>query len=224
MSDRSYIAYTSSGHRGSGYEMHWGVRVDLDKPTTGVCSANAPEWLDDDLMDGVDLAWEEHVETCKGRCAHEGCRCNHEDVKVRHEDGEPFGVSLEDGETVDECGCWRAGPHVYDPRDDHDGCGPEERGTVLAGSWKKDPETGKWEPDESGDYAAIVGEIYVQVVWSKTVVRCKSLCSPCFPGQADLDSVVSGDEGYLTYDLPAEVWGDESEHVRALRGEAEEDE
>lgn len=222
MSDRSYIAYTSSGHRGSGYEMHWGVRVDLDKPTTGVCSANAPEWLDDDLMDGVDLAWEEHVESCEGRCAHEGCRCNHEDAKSHV--GEAFRLVAEDERPVEECGCWRAGPHVYDPRDDHDGCGPEERGTVLAGSWKKDPETGKWEPDESGDYAAIVGEIYVQVVWSKTVVRCKSLCSPCFPGQADLDSVVSGDEGYLTYDLPAEVWGDESEHVRALRGEAEEDE
>jgi hypothetical protein len=48
---------------------------------------------------------------------------------------------------------------------------------------------GKYEPDQNGKhgYAAVVGEIYTQVLWSKTVRRVRSLCSPCYPGQADLD-------------------------------------
>jgi len=74
--------------------------------------------------------------------------------------------------------------------------------TLLIGSWKKD-EQGLYEPDkESGDYAAIMGEVYTQVVWSKYTTRT-ALCSPCYPGQGDADS-----EGeYLTYALPPEIIG-----------------
>lgn len=73
--------------------------------------------------------------------------------------------------------------------------------TILIGSWKKDRH-GKYYPDSKGDYAAIVGEVYCQVVFSKTTKLCR-LCSPCYPGQGDLNS----DGDFLTYDLPAELYG-----------------
>ena len=75
--------------------------------------------------------------------------------------------------------------------------------TYLIGSWTKSAD-GVYDPDKSGDFSAIVGEIYTQVVWSKTVTRA-ALCSPCFPGQADIGS--KGE--YLAYTLPADVMGEE---------------
>lgn len=82
----------------------------------------------------------------------------------------------------------------------HDDCW-ESQGdeTVLIGKWKKS--RGKYAPDKSGDFAAIVNEVYAQVVWSKTTKRV-ALCSPCYPGQGDLDS--AGD--YLAFDFPAEMY------------------
>lgn len=74
--------------------------------------------------------------------------------------------------------------------------------TILIGKWRKDS-NGQYEPDPSGEYAAIVGEVYTQVVFSKVTKRC-ALCSPCYPGQGDLDT--PGD--FLTYDLPADVYGE----------------
>ena len=75
-------------------------------------------------------------------------------------------------------------------------------GTVLIGSWKKDSD-GLYEPDKTGEYAAICGEIYTQVVWSKTTGK-SALCSPCYPGQCDVDT--PGD--YLYYALPADMLED----------------
>jgi len=72
--------------------------------------------------------------------------------------------------------------------------------TWLIGQWLKDSE-GLYYPDPEGEYAAIVGEIYTQVVFSNNLKRC-ALCSPCYPGQGDLDS-----EGeFLTYDLPKDAY------------------
>jgi hypothetical protein len=68
--------------------------------------------------------------------------------------------------------------------------------TKIWGEWKKDEE-GKYEPDKTGEFAAIVRETVVQVVWSKFTAR-GNVCSPCYPGQIDLDS-----EGeFLAYTLP----------------------
>jgi hypothetical protein len=193
--------YTSYGWRDpeKGIVFHWGVTLDAAKPTTGVISNGEPMWFDDDVNDGIDLAWEEHKDECRGVCKH--CRCNHD------------APDPEDEDQTGRCHCWRAEEgHAYEPReDDHDGCGPDERGTVLAGSWMKGPD-GKWEPDESGEYSAIVGEMYTQVVWSKHVVRVESLCSPCYPGQADVSRDKIVDEGgYLAYDLPPGMYGDDEE-------------
>jgi hypothetical protein len=81
--------------------------------------------------------------------------------------------------------------------------------TIFIGAWKK---TGKdtYEIDkenEKYDYAAIVRECVTQVVWSKHVTFVRALCSPCYPGQADLDSGAMHKENeagfcYLCYTLP----------------------
>jgi hypothetical protein len=73
--------------------------------------------------------------------------------------------------------------------------------TLLIGSWKKD-EKGLYEPDKEGEYAAIVNESTTQVVWSKFTKRC-ALCSPCYPGQGDLDT--PGE--WLAYTLPPDLIG-----------------
>ena len=170
---------------------HYGVTVDLEKPTTGVVQNNHVEWLHEEQ--GIDLAWEEHVKECKGQCG--ACDCRHE------------------GEEDKECECEGVEDHQHDPTDSHDYCGPDTQGTLLIGSWKKDAE-GLYEPDPdapNAEFAAIVGEVYTQVVWSKTVVRVKSLCSPCYPGQADVDrDKIVAEGGYLAYDFPADMWGSES--------------
>ena len=54
-------------------------------------------------------------------------------------------------------------------------------------------------------YAAVLGWLggapIVHVVWSDTVRAVNSMCSPCCPGQADLDS---GEGEILAYALPDE--------------------
>lgn len=73
--------------------------------------------------------------------------------------------------------------------------------TKLIGDWKKDDE-GYYIPDKSGEFAAIVTSSTfncVQVVWSKWTTNVRAMCSPCFPGQADLDS---GEGNIIAYTLP----------------------
>jgi len=76
--------------------------------------------------------------------------------------------------------------------------------TLLIGSWKKD-ENDLYEPDKSGEYAAILrtDSNIVQVVWSRTIKQDCNLCSPCYPGQANLDSIGT----FQAYDLPKDIWG-----------------
>ena len=165
---------------------HYGVDVNKYEPITGVVANNSIEFLGDVLCEGssIDLDWQEHTKECKGQC--QDCFCNHENGK---------------------CDCWDEKAHEYEPDDCcHDSCGPQEQGTVLIGSWKKDAD-GKYEPDKTGEYAAIVSEIYTQVVWSRHVKKNVALCSPCFPGQADL----GGNQGdFSAYALPPDVMGEES--------------
>ena len=69
----------------------------------------------------------------------------------------------------------------------------------IIGNWRKDKQ-GLYIPDESGEFAAVVRESEIQVVWSKFTSK-GNVCSPCFPGQVDLDS--NGD--FLAYTLPDEL-------------------
>lgn len=70
----------------------------------------------------------------------------------------------------------------------------------LIGDWVLDTKTRKWDISKAAEFAAIVTDSTfncVQVVFSKYTKKC-GLCSPCFPGQGDLDS----DGEFLAYDLP----------------------
>jgi len=44
-----------------------------------------------------------------------------------------------------------------------------------------------YKPDPAADFTAICGEINTQVIASKWAARC-ALCSPCYPGQGDLET------------------------------------
>jgi hypothetical protein len=85
-------------------------------------------------------------------------------------------------------------------------CDCMEQGTTLYGSWKLD-KAGKYEPDTDKEYAAIYSPDFntVQVVHSHVAVSCRR-CSPCFPGQGDVDA--PGDD-YLAYILPLDLLRDE---------------
>lgn len=83
-----------------------------------------------------------------------------------------------------------------------------ESGPHLIGDWKKDEETGEWEPDRDREdghgYSAIVREDVTQVIWSRTTKRAH-YCSPCYPGQVDIDT----DGEYLGYTLPEDCFDEE---------------
>lgn len=70
----------------------------------------------------------------------------------------------------------------------------------IVGEWLKDSD-GKYYPNPEGEYAAIIRESVIQVVYSKHIAYNRALCSPCYVGQVDLDS-----EGqFMGYTLPPEM-------------------
>jgi len=98
----------------------------------------------------------------------------------------------------------------------HDNCWMNDEPTYLIG-FKKD-EKGEYILDEKAEYSAIVGQQETQVLRSGYVSRV-ALCSPCFPGQGDLDT--PGE--FLAFTLPPEVWG-ERKHLEIVEWkEVEED-
>ena len=99
------------------------------------------------------------------------------------------------------------------PNEEHDECYFNDEPTYLVG-FRKNEKTGEFEPDENAEYSAIVMPIYTQVIRSKYVSRVE-LCSPCFPGQGDLDT--PGE--FLAYTLPPDVWGD-GEHLEITEVQA----
>ena len=141
-------------------ENHYGVWVDTDTPIIGVESNNRIFWLGEELINGIDLSYENHVKECEQCQKDEYC----EIVEM-----------------------W------------------EYSGDILIGDWIKDKD-GLWTHDPEGEYAAICGEMYTQVIFSKHTRKC-ALCSPCYPGQGDLDSIGE----FLAYHLPPELMGTELE-------------
>lgn len=90
----------------------------------------------------------------------------------------------------------------YRDEDSCNGCEIEQ--DYLIGGWCK--VDGFFEPDPDAEYSALVraDSNVTQVVRSNWVQPCHK-CSPCYPGQGDLDT--PGDY-YLAYTLPPDVWGD----------------
>jgi len=66
-----------------------------------------------------------------------------------------------------------------------------------------------WKPDKSAEYSAIVGEVNSQIAWSQWNISAR-LCSPCYPNQADLDSV-DPDNGMLAFSLPPDLFDKEED-------------
>lgn len=81
-----------------------------------------------------------------------------------------------------------------------------DTGTTLIGSWKKDTED-KYEPNPDGEYSAIYNPDYntIQVVRSKYTIKCAP-CSPCYPGQGDVDSPGDLIGFMLPPDMMREEW------------------
>ncbi len=85
----------------------------------------------------------------------------------------------------------------------HEGCYEAGAGTTYLLGYKKDLK-GDYVPDPNAEFSAIVNvdEITTQITRSKWVSKT-ALCSPCYPGQGDLEN--SGEN--IAYTLPPSIWG-----------------
>jgi len=154
--------------------------VKAEDCVTGVhCGHDIEEMWD---QNDIDLDWEDYVEQAKEALK----KKNWSWFKENCDDEPEVDTEEEAQEIIDNLGDYNI---CFDGGD-----------TRLYGSWKKNAE-GEYEPDKTGDadYAAIfnVNHNTIQVVWSKHVISCRR-CSPCYPGQGNVDSPPGG--GY------AELW------------------
>ena len=109
------------------------------------------------------------------------------------------------------------------PNEDHDECwesGGDE--TLLIGFIECESENGAWFEvggvfytiDENAEYSAISNVPYTQIVRSLWAAECNK-CSPCYPGQGDLDTPGTD---YLAYCLPPSMFDDTDEFdIRRIR-------
>lgn len=98
--------------------------------------------------------------------------------------------------------------HGCAPPDEVLECLEFDEPNYLIGDWKLDSK-GLYEPDEDSDdpdklgFSAILqwlgGAPLITIVWSQWVRYVRAMCSPCCPGQADLDS---GEGSILAYAVP----------------------
>jgi len=147
---------------------HWGKFVDSNEPVTGVLSVNSINWeyLDDDIC----LICEEWSE----------------EIAEMQDCPECENLLDEDG-NCPECG--------WSKERQYDFMECDSSHEKIIGDWKKG-EDGKYDVDKDGEFAGIIRESTIQVVWSKTIAKNKKLTSPCFPGQVDLDSDDGDFQGY----------------------------
>lgn len=183
-------------------EYHWGKWVSSDIPTTGVISCHSLEWIyeETDYRAVTNVSYDNYMEYQIGDKTREW----------QSEQDDPNATP--DDDLLEE---WR----------DQLGEQYEESGdTYLIGDWLQDSD-GQYQIDYGGTnhFSAIVDYDFaggiVQVVWSRYVTNA-ALCSPCCPGQCDLDS--PGD--YMGYDLPLDFYGDlrqTSELQRVYNSEAD---
>jgi len=148
---------------------HYGFYVDSEVPTTGVYSTNSINWeyLDNDIC--LD------------------CETAYRDIEEIQDCPECEYLLDVDGD-CQACGWSKQKEFDYIECD-----GAHEK---LVGDWKRDEE-GIYFHDENGEFAGILREFTIQVIWSKTTAR-GNLCSPCFPGQVDADSTGN----FLYFSLP----------------------
>ena len=160
---------------------HYGKWVDSEEPVGGVVTNHQPEFLCEDISNhGIDIDLEEYLATCESE-----------------EDRQILTGTTEEGTLIIGFKEWEHPEHDFETAvvmaEEH------QPYAIVVGEKI-------FVPDNNFDYQAIVGEVYTQILRSSWVQRC-NLCSPCYPGQGDLDT--PGD--YLAYTLPADMWGDRLE-------------
>lgn len=154
---------------------HWGKWVDSNEPVTGVRNANNIAYLWD-VQPEIDLGYESaKVEFMAQQLA-----------QFQHDHG------YDQTPSVDLVLEWET---AFDDQCELEGYNSDR---YLIGDWLRD-DNGQYEPSPNGEYSAIVNTDVntVQIVRSGWV-RYGALCSPCYPGQVDLDT----DGEFLGYELP----------------------
>jgi hypothetical protein len=166
----------------------------MPEPITGVHGANDVEWFDD-FDQGIDLAWEEASENgLKFLKTPEGKK-----MLKKHDYKPGDEPEWNDTDFWDEVS---EKYHIDVPNEMWEG------GDTLGGNWKK--VNGLYEPDKSGEYSAIFNrdQNTIQVIWSKHLIRCSS-CSPCYPGQGDVDCKPGKYGDQRSYMLPPDMMTEE---------------
>lgn len=166
-------------------EFHWGKWVSSDTPVTGVISCHSLEWI-----------YEETDYRAVTNLSYDGYLLQGINDLTRAWQQDNDTDDTPDDDLIDQ---WR------------DQLGEQYEGqgdTYLIGDWVLDSE-GQYQIDYGGSnhFSAIVDYDFsggiVQVIWSRYVTN-GALCSPCLPGQCDLDS-----EGeFMGYDLPIDFYGE----------------
>lgn len=79
--------------------------------------------------------------------------------------------------------------------------------TLVYFGFTYDADTDQYDIDLNAEFSAIVsnqnGCPTIQIVASKHYKRVRAMCSPCYPGQCDIDS---GDGWLLCYSLPPDMF------------------
>lgn len=185
---------------------HWGKWVSTSLPITGVVSLNSLEHIHDLVNggDAIDLTYEEGLKEFLREKSTERERAilDSEDDSAVYDKVAMIPTEEEIAQWTEE---YNELMQYYD-----------EPGRYLVGAWRKDDQ-GLYEPDDlttENDFAAIVDydTMTAQVVSSKWAIRA-ALCSPCYPGQADVDT--PGE--FMGYDFPDWVYGDHRQNRDSVR-------
>jgi len=190
---------------------HYGHTVNPDIPVTGVLNiSDINSQVLNDVMyyeDGINLSEEDRLDEFKSNFMD---YISLDDYSNEVQDYLNFMLSVKrDSDSIDfEKVCDAVKDLILSQYNDMSESYPDD--TWLIGSWVKDSNN-QYEPDKTGDYAAIVRESTIQVVWSKYIICVKSLCSPCYPGQCDISvdddgDYITSEKGFLCYNLPDEFF------------------
>lgn len=168
---------------------HWGKWISDNVPVGGVVNLSSLEYIDDECYtEAINLTYEEGWKEYKRQKTSELISA--------------FWAGLTDADDLPDVDPQPTEEQIEDWQEEYNdlGDGPS---TYLLG-WVRDG-AGEYAPDETQEYSAIVSydSMTAQIVRSKWVTR-GALCSPCYPGQVDLDT--SGD--FLGYDFPIELYGE----------------
>lgn len=183
---------------------HYGKWIDSETPTTGVISNNSILWetVDNEIcLDCLEMYSNAENPACP--------ECGSENIKEFFDPD-----SSHCGESQNECeDCGNIFEYDSESEIDFIECSGDH--TKLFGDWTEitgpnlEEEKKKcwfivkgtgYYPNKEGEFAAIESESVTQIVFSKYTKRVL-FCSPCYPGQGDLDS--SGE--HLAYDLPEDM-------------------